>query len=144
MSLRKNDIPKLFWIIVGIAVLWNIMGVGAFIYDATLSKEAIAELSPGQQELYANNPWYNTLAYGIATIGGLLGSIGLVLRKKWSTPVLLASLIGVIVWAIHNLGMTNVLEVMGNSAAILPILIAIISLYLWYFSKKSAKQGILT
>jgi len=143
MESTKNEVTDLFWVIAGIAVVWNLMGAAAFLYDATLPAEAIAELPVGQQELYANNPWYNKLAYGVATMGGLLGSIGLLMRKKWSIAILLASLIGVLIWVIHNLGMTNVLEVMGNKAAALPLVIAAISLYLWYFAKKSARAGIL-
>ena len=54
-------------------------------------------MTPAQQELYKARPAWAVSATAIAVWGGAVGSLGLILRKRWATWFLVASLAGVIV-----------------------------------------------
>lgn len=122
------------------------MGVGAFISDLMMSPETIASTYPADQvEFLKTYPAWTKIFYGIATIGGLLGCVGLLLRKKWSLMFLLISLFGVIVQQAHSVFMTDAVEVFGASTAIyFPLLIFVTSLILVWFAKNSISKGYLT
>jgi len=134
----------LFWVIAVIALLWNAMGVFAFITDLTMSEEALALMTEAQQELYNSTPTWNYVGYGLATIGGLLGAIGLLMRKSWATSLFILSFIGVLINLVWSLFLSNAADIMGAAAYILPVMVVVIAIFLIWYSRKSTADGILT
>ena len=139
----NNKVPITFWIIAGIAVLWNMMGVFAFSTDLMMNAEGLSAMEESQRAMYEAMPSWTKIPYGIATIGGLIGSIGLILRKRWSISILLISLICVLIQFGYTFFGTNALEIMGSEAFKMPIGIILIALFLWYYAKKSDARGLL-
>ena len=58
-----------------IMVVWNAMGVLAFVSQLLMTPEMIAQLPEAQQEAYKNIPTWSMVAYALAVFGGLLGSL---------------------------------------------------------------------
>lgn len=136
--------PTWFWIVSVLALLWNLMGVGAYLADAFVSVEALGEMTQEMRELYEGRPAWVTAAFAAAVWFGALGCIALLLRKKWAVPVFLISLIGVIGQQIYNFFLSNTFEVMGSGAMFLPIMVVIIAVALWLFARSSAAKNWLT
>lgn len=88
--------PLWFTVLVAFALLWNIAGLFAVIADLRLSSADISALSPQQQALYAARPAWSVIASLVAVIGGTLGCLALLIKKKWAVWVLYASLVGVV------------------------------------------------
>ena len=139
-----NKPTTIFWIIAIIALLWNAMGVFAFITDLTMSEEALATMTQAQQDLYNSTPTWNYVGYGLATIGGLLGAIGLLMRKKWASTLFILSFVGVLINLVWSLFISNAAAVMGSSAYILPAMVVLIAIFLIWYSRKTTADGILT
>ncbi|MGS0528226.1 hypothetical protein ACU8V7_26485 [Zobellia nedashkovskayae] len=80
----KSEIkpPAWFWIITVLALLWNLMGVSAYLMDAFMSVEDLGKLPQDQRLLYESRPIWVTSAYAIAVWAGALGCIALLFRKK--------------------------------------------------------------
>ena len=144
MENHQIKVPTSFWIIAVIALLWNLMGLAAFFSDVMMSAETLAALPEAQQELYNNNPSWLKVIYGIATIGGTLACIGLLMRKSWCVILFLVSLIAVLVQMGYSLAMTNVVEVMGSHVAVMSAMVILTSIFLYYYSNKSRAQGLLS
>lgn len=89
--------PTWFKIVAVMALLWNLLGCFAFFSDLRLSPEDLAKLPEAQQALYAARPGWAVAATAVAVFGGVLGSIGLLLGKKWALPTLVLSLLGILV-----------------------------------------------
>ena len=88
----------LFWIIAVLALLWNIMGVFFWVSQSFLmTEEMMASLPPEQVELMNSAPSWNTIVYGIATVGALLASLCLLIRNKLAVMLFGISLIAVLV-----------------------------------------------
>jgi len=132
--------PAWFWVVSVLALLWNLMGVSAYIVD----KYGLMELTTAQQELADLAPTWSTAAYALAVWGGALGTIALLLRKKWARPVLLISLLGVIANQIYMFFLSNTFEVYGSTEMGLQIFVLIISIALVYFAGIAQKKGWLT
>jgi len=134
---KKTKAPIWFWVIAVIALLWNLMGLMAFVIDTTMSAEAIAELPADHQALINSTPIWVKIAYGLAVVCGTLGSIGLLMRKRWAFPVFVVSLLGVIAQQTHIFFLSDTLKVLGNSILALPILVLTGAILLVIFSKVS-------
>ncbi|HEX5003972.1 MAG TPA: hypothetical protein VFV65_01585 [Gemmatimonadales bacterium] len=131
--------PRWFKPVAIVALLWNLIGCAAFVSDAMLTPEAIANMSQLQQALYAARPSWFVWAYALAVWGGALGCLGLVLRKRWSAPLLLVSLIGVVVQNLWLFGASGAAEASGPSAFVLQGLVLLISVGLVLLSRKAVR-----
>ncbi len=134
-------VPKWFMPVAIIAVIWNLMGVGAFFGEVFKSDEAIAALPELERALYESFPLWATIAFAIAVFGGAVGSIGLAMKKKWARPVLLASLIGIIIQMFYSLIIAKSTEVYGPGSVIMPIMVILIGVALVWLSRKADAAG---
>ena len=139
----KPPSPLWFKIVAVVAVLWNIMGLIAFIFDVQMTPEELEkmDLHPAMKEAYRNSPTWNWVAYGVATICGFLGSLLLLLRKKIALSVLGLSLVGVLVQFFGWYFTTNIFSEMGMSAMVMPIAVVLIAIYLYFLSHRAKKAG---
>ncbi|MBX7118166.1 MAG: hypothetical protein K1X31_04115 [Gemmatimonadaceae bacterium] len=93
----STPLPKWFTPVAIVALLWNLMGASAYLMDVMMSPEAVAALTPAQRALYESRPAWFVAVYAIAVWAGVLGALGLVLKRRWARGLLLASLLALIV-----------------------------------------------
>ena len=142
MSNTTNLKPTaLFWTVAIAAVIWNILGVMAYVMEVTMTEETLAALPEAQQALYAAQPAWVTGAFAIAVFAGLAGSIALLLRKRIATTIFAVSLVAVIVQMFYAFAMSDMLAVMGPGTAIMPILIIVFAIALVWFSASARGKG---
>lgn len=130
-----------FWVVSGIALVWNLMGVMAYIMQVTMSPEALQALPENERTLMESVPTWATSAFAIAVWGSTLGSILLLLRKKLATPVLILSFVGILVQMYYNLFMSKSMEVYGPGGLAMPIMVLLFGAFLIWFSRKSTSHG---
>lgn len=140
MSQTLTKPPAWFWIIAAVALVWNLMGVGAFVAQVTTSPEALAALPEAERAYYENFPLWALLAFAVAVFGGAIGSLLLLLRKALAKPVFVASLIGVIVQMSYNLT-AGVMDVYGPGALAMPIMILLFAIFLIWFAGRAKNNG---
>lgn len=128
--------PIWFWIISSIALLWNLIGVGAYLADAYKSIEDLEQIPQAERLLYESQPAWVTGAYAIAVWGGTLGCILLLLRTKWARHVLYVSLLGIIAQLSYSIFFSNSFEVYGPGGIVMPILVLGIGVGLVLFAHK--------
>lgn len=133
----------LFWVIAIVALVWNIFGVLAYLGQALMTEETLKMLPTAEQELYAATPSWVTAAFAIAVWFGLLGAIALLIKKRFAYPLFLLSLLGVIGQQVYSYFLSDTLEVYGNQAIIMPVIVLILSIVFVWYSKKSIQEGIL-
>jgi len=139
-----NNNPKVstvFWVIGAIALLWNLMGLGSFIAYATISDDAMELMSEAQRTEYQNSPLWLTIVFGIATIGGTLASIALLMRKQWAVLLFIISFVAVIIQ--FGFGVIDSASVNegGMGALILPVTVMVVAGLLWFYAKSCAAKG---
>ncbi|MDT0551917.1 hypothetical protein [Urechidicola vernalis] len=130
-----------FWVISVIALIWNLMGVMAYIGQAYMTDEALSALPEAEQALYENIPAWATAAFAIAVFGGALGSLLMLLKKKMASTIFTISMLGIIVQMIYNLFMSKATEVYGPGGMVMPIMVIIIGAFLVWYSKKATSNG---
>lgn len=129
-------LPISFWVISGLALLWNLLGVMAFIEQISMTPEGIANMSQNAQEIHLTTPLWANFAFGSAVIGGALGSVGLLIRKSYSFYLFLISLLSVCIQMIHAFFIVDSFEVFGPGGTIMPILVMVIAIALVCYSRK--------
>lgn len=133
--------PTWFVVVAVLAVLWNLFGLWSFYYHFTATPEVVATWPEVQQRIAEVTPSWIFVPFAIATIGGTLGSLGLLLGRRWATPVLLLSLLAIIVQFGAYYLLTPTWALTGMTGAALPLCIAVIGLLLWLLAGKAAARG---
>ena len=117
------------------------MGVSSFIMQATISNEALAAMPQAEQDLYTSYPSWTMALFAIAVFAGLLGAIGLLMRKKWARPAFLVSLLAIIPQMTYSIFFTNTAQVYGNQSYIMPVLVIVFGLVLVWYSTYSINKN---
>lgn len=135
---NKNTPPKWFWMVSGLGLVWNLMGVAAFIGQMTMDTNS---LSAVERAFHESTPVWATVGFAVAVSGGVLGCAALLLRKGWAFPMLVVCLLGIVVQVSHSLFIGDGIEVFGPVGLVLPLLTFGIAAALTEFARYSATQG---
>tara|TARA_B110000003_G_scaffold274027_1_gene312951 strand:+ start:534 stop:977 length:444 start_codon:yes stop_codon:yes gene_type:complete len=140
----KFSKSKSFLVIGILALLWNIMGLFQFIMAAFMQDimlKTYSETYTAQQmELFLNTPSWYYVFFGVCTITGVLASIALILKKKIALPLFLVSLLTVLVIQGYWILATQAIALLGTEAIIMPMLVIVTSIFLYFYSK-GARQN---
>lgn len=133
-----------FWIIGVIALLWNIMGLGAYFQQFVMSAESFAALRPEQQQMLVGQPFWLTGAFATAVFAGFIGSIALLLRKRIAVRLFLLSMIAVFIQFGGLFLAFDYANVLIGGEWIMPILVPVIAVGLYIYARRSEQNRILT
>ncbi|MCX7548422.1 hypothetical protein OS188_10715 [Xanthomarina sp. F1114] len=137
MTSNSTNKPTLwFWIVGVVALVWNLLGVIAYLKQTFISDIKLVSLSKAEQALYTNVPIWATIAFAIAVFSGVLGSIALLFRKKIAIIFFIISLIGIIVQMNYSFFESKAKEVYGPMVIAIPVLIILIGIYLVTFTNR--------
>jgi hypothetical protein len=144
MSQNSNKPATFFWVIGVLALIWNALGVIAYLGQKLMTDEMKVMIPADQLEIIEKTPAWATAAFAVAVWFGLLGCIVLLMQKKIATTLFIISIIGVLTQLVYNLFLTNAIEVFGNQSLLQPLITVSVSIYLIWHAKKCADEGILT
>lgn len=130
--------PVWFWIVSVLALLWNLMGVMAYLTIAFATDEMVASMPPEQQEAFLiEYPAWVTGAFALAVFCGFFGCISLLIRKKWAYALFIISAITAIAQHIYIFTYIDV------PSYIMPIMVIVVCILLIVFAKYAlSKQWI--
>ena len=132
--------PTWFWIVAALALVWNLLGVFAYLGQVFATPEMLDAMTADQRALMENTPAWATGAFAIAVWGGALGCILLLLRKELSKIVFVISLIGILVQMYYNVFMSNSIEVYGPSGLVMPIMVLLVGVGLIWMADMAEKK----
>ena len=133
--------PRGFWIVSGLFLVWNLMGVMAYLMQVTMSEEALAALPEAQRDLYMNTPAWATGAFAVAVFAGTVGCVFLLMKKSWAVPTLILSLLGILVQMFHAFALSPALEVLGPGGLVMPVLVTAGAVFLIWYGRRARSRG---
>lgn len=136
--------PVHLWIIGVVTLLWNLMGAYDYLMTQTKNETYMGKFEQAQLDYFYSFPTWVEATWALAVWGGVLGSILLLLRKRWAVPVFLVSFATMALTAVYNFGLSNGMEVMGWTGLIFTVVIFVVSLGLWLYSRAMQSRGVLS
>lgn len=134
--------PKWYWVVSIIALLWMLVGVMSWVMDLMMDEAALAQMSEAQQQVYRSRPSWIFIVYAIAIFSGLLGAIGLLLRKQWAVTAFWVSLAAIVVQFGYTILVMDVVRLLGPAAALIfPAIIFAIGAALLWFAMHARRSG---
>jgi len=140
MTISNNKPTSTFWIIGIAALIWNIMGVVAYLGQAYMTDEVLKALPDTEQLYYTNIPAWVTAVFAISVFAGFLGCVALLLKKSWAKMLFIVSLIAVLSQFTYNFFIQDYMEV-AIEKAFMPIIVIGLAVFLIWYSQKSQDKG---
>lgn len=140
-SVAASSRPGSFIVIAVFALLWNLLGVAVFLMQIAMSPEQLAALPDAQRQVYEATPGWINIAFALAVFGGVLGALGLLLRRRWAVRMFLLSLLALVVQVVASFTVTPAWQLLGASALVMPVLLLVIAIALYAYSRRAAARG---
>lgn len=140
----KAGVPWHLWAVGVLSLLWNGFGAYDFVMSM-LQGEAYwraSGLSESMIAHYSAMPGWMMVAWIAGVWGALLGSILLLLRRKWAFHAFVVSLAGALVSVVYTYLLSDGAAALGPMA-IMPVVIAAIALFLAWYSSMMSGKGVL-
>ena len=120
--------PLWYWAAATAGLIWNAYGTWQFGLSLTATTQSLVAsgLTPEQAQVMTTYPAWMTLAFALGVLGGLVGSVLLLLRHRTALPVFAASLAGYIVLYIGDITQ-GVFAAMGAPQVIILTLVVAIA-----------------
>ena len=139
-----NQLPKFFNLLAGLAIIWNLLGIMAFVSQMLMTPEMLAQMPTAEQELYQSTPMWVTVAFAIAVFTGTIGSLVLLMKKALSLKILMISLVAVFAQMFYLFVLANAFAVYGISGSIMPAMIIVVAIALVRWAKCLKARGLLS
>ena len=136
--------PVHLWIVGVLSLLWNFMGAYNYLASQLKLEFYMEKLTPEQLEYFYNIPWWAVAGWATGVWFALAGSIGLLMRKKWSICAFGISIVGLLVSTIHSFVVSNWYEIMGTSGVVFSVIIWVIAIGLFFYARAMGNKGVLS
>ena len=145
IGMDESSTPKHLWVVGVVALLWSAGGGYDYYMTQTHNEAYLSAFTPEQLDFFTSFPTWVVAAWAIAVWGGVLGSVLLLLRRKEAVWVYLASLSCLVITVIHNYGLSNGMEVMGDAFSLgFTAVIFIIAVGLFLYARAMRDRKVLS
>jgi len=134
----RTSAPGWFKVAAIVAIIWNAFGVAMYLSSVGVFGDPTQGMGEAERAAASSIPGWITGAFAIGTFAGLIGSLGLLLRKAWAQPVLIVSLLALLVLEGWIVFFSGALEHFGLAV---PILVSTGALLLAWLANRAGKQG---
>ncbi|MEM1052608.1 MAG: hypothetical protein AAGI28_10980 [Pseudomonadota bacterium] len=135
--------PWHLWVIGGISLLWNAVGVMSFSMTSLGNLESLG-LPADQIAYYSSFPIWAMIVWAMGVFGCFLGSLALLFKSRHAVTLFGISILGLIATTIYQWGLSNApadLKTGGNIA--LSAAIWIITISLFFYAQWMRRKGAL-
>ncbi|MBO9717393.1 MAG: hypothetical protein J7507_11450 [Pseudoxanthomonas sp.] len=142
MQTRSGPLrPRAYWWVASLALVWNLAGLAMFWAHVNMDESRLATLAEADRQIYlATPPWMN-VAFAFAVIGGVLGALCLLLRRRWAVPMFAVSLLAMLVQFGGAYLVTPAWQAYGAAGLAMPGLVLVIGLALLACSRRWRARG---
>ena len=135
--------PMSFWLIGGIALIWNLFGMYIYVNQVTATPEGLAAggYTPEQIDFMMAIPEWATSAFAIAVTTGVVACLFLLLRKALATVLFVISLAAVLVQNFYTFVLNDALRIFGPPPAVIQAVVIIVAAALVWYARHARSKG---
>lgn len=130
-----------YWIVAVFALVWNLIGVAMWYLQVSMTPGQLAAMPEAQRQVYEGTPGWINIVFALAVLGGVLGALGLLMKKRWAGTMFALSLIALLVQMIGAYVVTPAWAAYGPVGLVMPVVLLLIALFLLWYANKAKARG---
>lgn len=140
---ERTRAPWHLWLVGILALLWTAWGAFGYLATQMRLDFAMSGLNEEQVAYFNGFPAWATAAWAIGVWSAFLGSVTLLLRKRWAVWLYALSLVGLVGSTVYIFAASEGVAVMGTGVIGLYAVIWIVAIALLLYARAQAKKGVL-
>ena len=140
-SETKSAVPTWYWVVAIVSLLWSLMGCAAFSMELFAQDAVMESMTEEQQKWTKSIPGWIYVIYAVAVTTGTGGSVGLLMRKRWTVSLNAICLVSVLTQMGYTFIIADGIEVLEGADLILPVLVIGIAGVMLWFSRSARAKG---
>lgn len=136
LNLDSRNPTTAYYVVSGIFLTWNIIGMMLYYQQMTLTPETLANVYlPEQAAFVQATPVWANAAYGMGVTFGLIASILLLLRNKLALPAFIVSFVGIVLQDLDSFVLRDGVALFGDGLFIYivpPVIFVVALIEIWY------------
>ncbi len=137
----RAQTPLWYWVVSGLAVLWNAFPVMLYIQIQTAGPPD--GMPPDQLAYFEGFPAWYVAVWALTVFTAFGSSLALLLRSRFAATGFLAAIVLYGVSVFYHYALAGAWEVLGPGNAAFSAVIALSLLLLWGFARRFAARGVL-
>src|SRR5699024_6338312 len=122
---------------------WNAVGAFDFLATQLPLESYMSAFSEEQLAYFHAIPTWAVITWGIATWGALIGSLAMLVRRRWACHLFIISLIAMLATSFQNFVLSNGAEIMGTGGMFFSVVIVAIGIFLVFYSRAMLRRAVL-
>lgn len=136
--------PWHLWVVGVLYLLWSCAGANDFVMTQTHNAAYTKGFTPAQLNYFSDFPLWVVIAWGVATWGGVLGSLFLLFRRRLAVCLFFLAFLGMILTTIYNFGVSDGMKIMGGvGPLIVSCIIFVLGILVWLYARAMRKRRVL-
>lgn len=119
---------------------WNLLGLLAFAMQFSMNAEQVAALPAADRAVHDATPAWLMAAFALAVGGGVIGSVGLLLRRRWAVPAFAVSLVALLLQIGGGYLATPLWRASGVAGAAMPALLLVVAVLLLRYARRATPE----
>ncbi|AZQ43057.1 hypothetical protein [Nonlabens ponticola] len=128
-----------FWILSVILLLWNLIGLTAFLTEAFAPELVTQAYDEKQMELYNARPGWYLFNFGLAVFTGTLSCVLLLARRKFAVTLAVVSLVSIMISSVYTYS-SGELDAVGMSEQTLFYMVLLMDVVLVLFAVHASRK----
>lgn len=143
----KSTVGTAFWVVGIIALLWYAFGVFQFVGSLTATPEGMAEyvsngiMTQDYADFLLALPVWVKAVFGLATIGGLVATICLLMRKGFAKILFVISLVGALLMYLYMFVLSGKADILPVFDYIIAAMVVAVTCFMIWWSRRQSALG---
>ena len=137
--------PWHLWVVGGLSLLWNAYGAYDYFMSHVGGDDYMRGMNMTEAQIayYHAMPAWTTAAWAVGVWGSVLGSVLLLLRRRWALHAFVASIAGLLVSMVYTLLLSDGGAMMGPQGAIMYVVITAACVFFVWYAWAMSRKGVL-
>lgn len=132
-------VPKWYWILAILMVVWNLFGGFDYFNSVTVNEEYLAPYGQEMIDFVKNMPMWAKGAWGIAIVSAILGSISLFMRRAFAFKLYVLAFVFMIISFAYQWTADDMPTVEGGH--IMTIVVFAVAIFQIWFSRMATGKS---
>ncbi len=132
----------LYWVVAVLALIWGLIGLSDYYFTVTENQAYLKDFPQDMVAWILGFPKWRIGLWAIGVSATPLAAIFLLLRKAWAVPLFALSLVAMVIGIFYDLFFANGFEMYGTGGLIFSLVLFLVSLFFWWWSKRAKDKGL--
>lgn len=143
VNITGGRTPWHLWVVGLLSLLFNSYGGFDYLMTQTENAGYLANFTAEQRAYFTGFPLWMDVVWAVGVWGAVLGSLLLLLKRRWAFPVFAVSLAAFLISLVYSYALSDGSRIMGSMGTIMNVVITLVAIGEVLYARAMTRRGVL-